>query len=121
MPGMTRPLYAHPLQAQDAAPVEPAFYTTKAGAQPVAPWGKDKEYCVPLFYSAPSAGVQGDAARLDWIEEQIASKGSVWLLPCGESLRFLQVRHAGHCQNYPTVEGLRQAIDAAIAQSTKGA
>jgi hypothetical protein len=71
--------------------------------------------------SLRTAGVQGDAARLDWIEQKIQSKGSVWLLPCGESLRFVQVRHAGHCENYPTVEGLRAAIDAAIAQSTKGA
>ena len=55
-----------------------------------------------------------DAERLDWMERAINNKGSVWILPCGESLRFVQVRHCGYCHNYPAVEGFRAAIDAAM-------
>jgi hypothetical protein len=54
-----------------------------------------------------------DAERLDWIETRIADSAAVWMLPCGESLRFVQVRHFGECENYPTMEGLRNALDAA--------
>ena len=65
--------------------------------------------------------VAGDAMRIDWIESQIQRTGSVWFLPCGEELRFIQVRHCGETTNYPTVAGLRKAIDSAIATSTKDA
>jgi len=56
-----------------------------------------------------------DAERLDWMAVKVGEKSSVVLMPCGESLRFVQVRHFGDCENYPTVEGLRAAIDAAMA------
>lgn len=65
----------------------------------------------------PDAAIQdrADAARLDWIERMIAEHASVWLSSCGEELRFVQVRHHGDCTNFPTVKGLRAALDAAIA------
>ncbi len=62
-----------------------------------------------------------DAARLAWLEAVIQQKGAVWLLPCGESFRFVQVRHPGECHNSPTCESLRSAIDAAMSQSGIGA
>lgn len=62
-----------------------------------------------------------DAARLKWLEAVVQQKSAVWLLPCGESLRFVQVRHPGECHNYPTCESLRSAIDAAMSQSGIGA
>jgi len=67
-----------------------------------------------LLSAQPSADA-GDGVRLDWIESMIKEHCAVWMLPCGESLRLVQVRHIGDCENYPTVEGLRAAIDAAIA------
>jgi hypothetical protein len=59
--------------------------------------------------------LRADAERMDWIEATINGKGAVWFLPCGEDLRFVQVRHPSwpEVTNYPTVEGLRAAIDAA--------
>ncbi|WP_144156536.1 hypothetical protein [Paraburkholderia sp. BCC1885] len=68
---------------------------------------------VILELVAEVRALRADAARLDWIEARIADSAAVWMLPCGESLRFVQVRHFGECENYPTVEGLRNAIDAA--------
>ncbi|WP_323142771.1 hypothetical protein [Massilia phyllosphaerae] len=63
-----------------------------------------------------------DAERLDWIDAQIAEKGSIWILPCGADMRFVQVRMAGHCTNYPTMEGkAREAIDAAMAAAQQDA
>lgn len=59
-----------------------------------------------------------DAERLDWVSAQLDEMGSVWFLPSGEELRFVQVRHCGHTANFPTVAGLRAAIDAARKQSS---
>lgn len=36
------------LSAQPAQ--EPAFYTNARGSQPVKPWGKSVDYCIPLYY-----------------------------------------------------------------------
>lgn len=60
------------------------------------------------------AGGLTDAERVNWIEARIKDSAAVWFTPCGPDLRSVQVRHMGDCYNYPTVEGLRQAIDAAI-------
>ena len=37
---------------------EPAFYTNERGSQPVAPWGKSNDYCVPLYYATAPQPVQ---------------------------------------------------------------
>lgn len=55
-----------------------------------------------------------DAERLDWIASVVDGHSSFWLLPCGEDLRFVQLRHFDDCRNYPVVEGVRAAIDAAM-------
>ena len=31
---------------------EPAFYTNDRGSQPLKPWGKSEDYCIPLYYAA---------------------------------------------------------------------
>lgn len=72
---------------------------------------------VILELVAEVRALREDATRLDWIEDRISDSAAVWMLPCGESLRFVQVRHFGElAENYPTVEGLRNAIDAARAK-----
>ena len=56
------------LKAALAQPVqEPAFYTNKRGSQPVAPWGKSEDYCIPLYYAASPLPVQ----RQPLTDEQI--------------------------------------------------
>lgn len=51
----------------EGAVAEPAFYTNIRGSQPVAPWGKSKDYCIPLYYhQQPLQATQApsDAGRL---------------------------------------------------------
>jgi hypothetical protein len=55
---------------------------------------------------------QSDATRIDFIEKMLEDNGTVWFLPSGPELRFLQIRTPGQCFNGPTVPGLRGAIDA---------
>ena len=46
---------------------EPAFYTNKRGSQPVAPWGKSEDYCIPLYYAQPQrpwVGLTGQEKEL---------------------------------------------------------
>lgn len=69
--------------------------------------------------SAPAAGTDKDAERIDWFEKMLRERGAVWMMPSGEELRFVQVRTPGECWNGPTVSGLREAIDAAILAHTK--
>jgi hypothetical protein len=59
-----------------------------------------------------------DTQRIDFIDEMIHDHGavSVWFLPCGPDLRFVQIRTPGHCHNGPTVSTLRSAIDAVREQ-----
>jgi len=65
---------------------------------------------------AENEGLRKDAERIDWIEKKIRETASVWFCPCGEDLRFVQVRHiGGGVYNHPTVSGLRAAIDNAMA------
>lgn len=59
-----------------------------------------------------------DAELLDWMEKNIRAHAAVWVLPCGDDLRFVQVRHFGDCASYPVAEGVRQAIRAAIKEQT---
>ena len=63
-----------------------------------------------------------DAARLDWIEQTIQTNAGVWFLPCGEELRFVQIRRliGGEVENFSTVAGIRAAIDAARSTAPKG-
>ena len=57
-----------------------------------------------------------DAARLDWVEEQVKASGAVWFLPWGDDMRFVQIRRFGDIDNRPTVKGdVRAALDAALA------
>lgn len=61
-----------------------------------------------------------DSTRIDWLQAQLDEHGTVWMLPCGDDMRFVQVRNFGECLNYPTVTGkLREALDAALAQDNE--
>jgi hypothetical protein len=102
------PRPAHPLQAQDGAPVERRWteYTPAGHGISVVDGG-------PLD-SIPAAGVQGDAARLDWLIEN----GRIGFeLEDGEAIATIAFETPAD-----TLNDLRVAIDAARAQaSDKGA
>lgn len=70
---------------------------------------------------AEISALKEDARRLDALEAILLKAGTVYLLPCGADLRFVQVRSVGEVTNYPTVLGLRAAIDSALALAAKEA
>ena len=70
-----------------------------------------------------TAGGVTDTVLIDWMQEQVNCMGVVWVLPCGDDMRFVQVRSFGDVENFPTVKGtVRDALAAALraAQPTSG-
>ena len=62
-----------------------------------------------------TAGGVTDTVLIDWMQEQVNCMGVVWVLPCGDDMRFVQVRSFGDVENFPTVKGtVRDALAAAL-------
>ena len=58
---------------------EPAFYTNERGSQPVAPWGKSEDYCIPLYYAPQQLEQEPvDFASLLREAEEIVQSKPTW-------------------------------------------
>ena len=91
-------------------------------------WGAVEQYCQcadgrRAAAADATAGGVTDTVLIDWMQEQVNCMGVVWVLPCGDDMRFVQVRSFGDVENFPTVKGtVRDALAAALraAQPTSG-
>jgi hypothetical protein len=79
------------------------------GGKELSLWGRVVRYAAPV-----PAGVQGDAARLDFLDAMPGYKWMARQSTTGRGFRVHQCPDGLH-------KTARDAIDAAIAQSTKGA